>query len=169
MRRVVEVLLAGRVGQEITAVGFSNVLRKIGERPVHVTLKSNGGCFNQAREIYYRLRERQAKHAVSITAVKASSAAAWILLAADERLITRNGTVFVHNVMEQPSGALTPAELRRRADVAEALSSILADIIAERTGLQRDHVVELLDAEPYMNAARALELGIATAISPAIY
>ncbi len=169
MKDTVDILLVGEVGTDITEIAFDKLLRKVGHRPIRVTLRSDGGEFAVANAIYHRMVEVRDRQGLSITAVRALSAGAWILLAADDRRIAKNGTVMIHNVITKRSDCFTPTDLRRRASDLEGISSLMSNTIAERTGLDHSEVFGLMESEAHLNASRALELGFATEICDEIY
>lgn len=170
MLKPATIILTGRVGIGITADHLDRQLRTIGPQPLHITLRSEGGCCIEANRIYHRLREHAAHHLVEITAVEARSAGSWIFLAGDERCIAKNGSVMLHNVLcDSLSQPQTPTQLRERAASLEAMTSLIGDIYHERTGLDRERVFSLMESEVTMNAARAVELGFAHSITDPIY
>lgn len=165
------VLLVGEVGTTITAAGMDRILRQAGPRPLDITLRSAGGCAMHANTIFHRLREHANQYPVTITAADALSAGAWILLAGDRRIIAKNATVMVHNVLagETVNRYATPTQLRETASTLDGMTALLGDIIADRTGLERARCFELMESECHLNAARAIELGFAHEICDPIY
>lgn len=163
-------LLIGRVGDAITAGGVEAALRQIKAQPLRITLHSEGGDFIEASRIYARLREHAEHQPVSITAIRAQSAGAWILTAADHRVIARNGEVLLHNVCDVSSGqSMTPGALRERAAALEGMAAIMGDILADRTGIARERIFELMENETTLNAAGAVSSGFAHEICDPIY
>lgn len=164
-----KILLVGKVGIDFTAAHVDRALRAVGSRPVEVIIRSGGGDFREGNQIRLRLCELQETQRLAIVASQALSAALWIFLAADRRIVAKNGVLMIHSVADTASGPRSATQLRTAAAALEAVSSVMMETIATRTGQPPEKIFELMENEAHLNASRALELGFATSICGPIY
>lgn len=106
-------------------------------------------------------------HVTILVYGSAMSMGSWILQAADERVMTPNATLMIHNISDDYTGSLT--ELRARHKESERLTAIM-----EETYLAKMRVVDpkaslaklraMLASESYVTAQEAVRLGLADRI-----
>lgn len=131
---------------------------------INVRINSGGGDAYDGLAIYNLLAQHKARVVVEIDGL-AASAASLIAMAGDEIRMSEAALMMVHNPWSCAVGEAK--DFREKAEQLDKLRDALANIYIRRTGLSRERVIELLDAETWMNADEAVELGFATDVTPA--
>jgi ATP-dependent Clp endopeptidase proteolytic subunit ClpP len=126
---------------------------------VEVEINSPGGSVMEGTRIYNALREMSARGVTVETTVNglAASMGSVILMAGDKRKMTKVSQIMIHEASTTAWG--DSRAMKRNADLLESISSEIADIYAERTGGDKDAIRNLMYAETWMNADKAIELG----------
>jgi len=147
-------------GDEVTPQAFKNDLLA-GTGDVTVWINSPGGDVFAASAMYNMLMEYEGKVTVKIDAL-AASAASVVAMAGDEVCMSPVSMLMVHN---PATIAIGDGEemLRAKALLDEVKESIL-NAYAKKTGLSRTKLSHMMDAESWMNAHKAVELGFADKI-----
>lgn len=131
---------------------------------INVRINSGGGDAYDGIAIYNLLVAHKAKVVVDIDGL-AASAASLIAMAGDEIRMSESALMMIHNPWTFTIG--DAADLREKADQLDKLRDALANAYIQRSGLPREKVIELLDAETWFNADEAVELGFATHVTAA--
>lgn len=157
---VVEGVISGELwwGDEFTPDMVRDEIAKANGNPIRIIINSPGGeCFAGAA-IYNALREYKGRKTVRVDGVAASMASV-IAMVGDEIYMSPGSTMMIH----RPSvGAWGNVEdLKKAINMLEALEETIIPIYEQRTGLSKDEVFALLDAETWMSAEKAVELGFA--------
>ncbi|MBH7792416.1 Clp protease ClpP, partial [Clostridioides difficile] len=135
-------------GEGVTAKRIAGALRAIGsDVDVTVNINSPGGDVFEGLAIYNLLREHKGKVTVNIIGL-AASAASFIAMAGDEIRIGRAAFLMIHNAWLIAMGNRN--DLREIADWLEPFDMTLADIYAQRTGIDIDDIVKQMDAETWI-------------------
>ena len=132
------------------------------EGDIVIYLNSPGGNIFSAAEIYTMLKEYSGKVTVRIASY-AASAATIIAMAGDSVEVSPLAIMCIHN----PWLDYVFGEEKDMIQAAEYLADLKENIInayAQKTGLPREKISELMDAETYMNAKKAVELHFADKI-----
>jgi ATP-dependent Clp endopeptidase proteolytic subunit ClpP len=131
-----------------------------------ITLRVNsaGGDVFDGFAIYNLLNEHPA-HVVAHVDALAASMASVIVMAADEIHIAPNAMLMIHNPWTMAMG--DAEDLRAGAELLDKLRGQIADAYVARTGLERDEVLALMDAETWMTAAEAKERGFVDVVKSA--
>lgn len=139
-----------------------DAIKGLDTQEISVYIDSYGGSVAAGWGIYNALRQHPAKvktYGVGFVA----SAALYPFLAGDERYASTLSAYYMHEAWTSASGYAD--ELRRAADQIKSLTDIGVNAFAERAGMERDKVLELMHEETWLTPEAALELGIATAIT----
>ena len=147
-------------GDEVTPAIFREELHAA-EGDVVLWINSPGGDCFAAAQIYNMLMDYPGKVAVKIDGL-AASAASVIAVAGSTVEISPVGMVMIHNPMTISIGDVQEME-RAIALLAEVKESII-NAYEIKTGLPRAKISRFMDAETWMNAKKAVELGFADAI-----
>lgn len=142
----------------VTSKRISAALRKIGNRPVTVNINSPGGDFFEGLAIYNMLREHPAEVTVNILGL-AASAAAIIAMAGDTVKIGRAAFLMIHNGWVVAVG--NKADLRAIADWMEPFDEAQADVLAARSGMKKNKIIDMLDKESWISGQKAVDDGFA--------
>jgi len=170
--KVGEVLLYGTFanmswwGDEVTPKQFREDLKALGDiDELRVFVNSGGGDVFAGQAIHSIIKRHSAATKIGYVDGLAASAASLPLMACDVIRMPRNAMMMVHNPMTWGYGNAT--ELRRMADDLDKIREPMISAYEDKTGLARERISELLDAETWMNAEEAVELGFADEVDEA--
>ena len=125
---------------------------------ITVRINSWGGVVSDGVAIHNALKNHKGKVTVQVDGI-AASAASVIAMAGDEIIVPENSTLMVHNASSITIG--TKADHFKQAEVLDKFDGQLAGIFAERTGLSKDGVSMLMNAETWMTGSEAVAKGFA--------
>lgn len=145
--------------RETVARDFRQQLARCGD--VTVYINSPGGDVFAGAEIYTALREHKGKVTVKIAAI-AASAASVIAMAGDEVLMSPVAYMMIHDPWTYAMG--NAREMEHQAQVLREIGEGLIAAYTAKTGKSRDEIADLLAAETYMSAERAVLEGFADGI-----
>lgn len=126
-----------------------------GER-AEVEINSGGGEIFAASEIYTALRNYAGGVIVRIVGLAASAAS--IIAMAGESEMTPTGMMMVHNVQTKASGDYRQME-HTAGTLRDANHAIISAYVA-KTGRPEAEIAAMMDAETWITAERAVELGL---------
>lgn len=161
-----ELVIDGTIAEEswwdddVTPELFRQEL-EAGTGPVTVWINSPGGDCFAASQIYTMLREYAGKVTVKIDGI-AASAASVIAMAGDEVLMAPTALMMIHNPATAAFG--DTAEMQKAIEMLEEVKESIINAYELKTGMQRAKISRLMDAETWMNARKAQELGFADGI-----
>jgi ATP-dependent protease ClpP protease subunit len=149
-----EGITAKTVKQQIDAAGpFTTIA---------VRINSPGGDAFEGVAIFNLLRAQGKPIAVFIDGI-AASAASVIAMAGDTRVMGSGAMLMIHNAWSSCIGYAE--DMRKMADTLDKVSASVAETYISRAGLTAEKAKELMDAESWLSASSALELGLATGIA----
>ncbi|WML29069.1 Clp protease ClpP [Neobacillus sp. OS1-32] len=147
-------------GDEVTPKMFKDELLA-GTGDITVWINSPGGDVFAAAQIYNMLMEYTGKVNVKIDGL-AASAASVIAMASGDVYMSPVSMLMIHNPSTIAIGD-SEEMLRAKALLDEVKESII-NAYELKTGLSRTKLSHLMDAESWMNANKAIELGFADKI-----
>lgn len=164
-----EIILYAGIGQDfwgdgsmVSAKQFSEELKKLDPSVNEIVLRINspGGDVFDGVAIYNRLKQHKAKVTVYIDGL-AASIASIIALAGDEIYIGEGALYMVHLPWTFAMGNRMDLDntVSRLMDVEEQMISIYS----KKSGLDRQEIKSLLEAETWMGADEAIDKGFVTA------
>lgn len=157
-----DLIIYGDIGYEVTAVGVSAELARMGAvDEIYIRINSFGGDAFDGMAIFQRLSEHRAKKIVHIDGI-AASAASVIAMAGDEIMIARGGFFIIHDAWIGVVG--NAAKLRAAADRSDALSGQMAGIYVRKSGASMDEVRAWMAEEKWFDSENAVAAGFATSI-----
>ncbi len=166
-----ELLLYGEIsdsswwGDEVTPKQFKKDLDALGDiSELRVYINSPGGNVFAGQTIYSILKRYQAQVNVYVDGL-AASAASVVAMAGDRIIMPRNAMMVIHNPWTVVAGDAN--ELLEVADALDKVRDTMIAVYEERTGLKKDQIVEMLDAETWLTAEEAVEMGFADEIEEA--
>lgn len=146
-------------GDEITPKQFKTELDALGDvNELSVFINSDGGDVFAGQAIHSMLKRHTAKVTVYIDGLAASIASV-IAMAGDTIIMPRNAMMMVHNPWTIAMG--NAGDFRKMADDLDQARESMVVTYESKTGLPRDKIIELLDAETWMTADEAVNLGFA--------
>ena len=147
-------------GDEVTPQMFRSELNSA-EGDIDLWINSPGGDCYAAAQIYNMLMEYKGNVTVKIDGI-AASAASVVAMAGSTVEISPLGMLMIHNPMTVSIGDTYEME-RTITFLAEIKESII-NAYELKTGLSRAKISRLMDAETWMNAKKAVELGFADSV-----
>lgn len=145
-------------GEGVTAKRVAAALRSIGKNAVTVNINSPGGDMFEGLAIYNLLREHPAEVTVRVMGM-AASAASIIAMAADRLEMGLGSFLMIHNSWGGVVG--NQHDMREAAETFAEFDAAMADIYAARTGMKVGEIAGLMDAETWLRAEKAMDMGFA--------
>lgn len=124
--------------------------------PLDIEINSPGGYVNAGTEIYTMLLTHKGEVNITIGS-QAASIASVIAMAGKRVAISPAGKMMIHNVSGQGGG-----DYRDMADYSDFLfknNEMLANTYVLKTGKPKQELLDMMNAETWMNADEALENG----------
>lgn len=154
----VEVLVYDQIGfWGITAEEFVREIKATEATVIHLRIDSPGGDVFMARAMKTALEQHSAKVIAHVDGL-AASAASYLMLGADEVQIAQGAFVMIHNAW-----SITLGDHRDHSASANMLDKIDGSIrtdYAAKSGKSVEDFRELMNAETWLDADEALELGL---------
>lgn len=132
-----------------------------GSGDITVWINSPGGDCVAAAQIYNMLREYDGNVTVKIDGI-AASAASVIAMAGNKVLMSPVSMMMIHNPMTIAFG--DSGEMQKAIDMLAGVKDSIINAYELKTGLSRTRLSHLMDAETWMDANKAIELGFADEI-----
>lgn len=135
------------------------------EKPITLYISSPGGEVTSGLAVYDYIRMMKSK-VITVCIGTAASMGAILFLAGDERKMLPHTKIMIHDPSygNASMGGMKPLEIRDRLDDLMQSRKILAEIIAERSGMNLKKVYEKTRRDSFLNAKEAIKIGIATEI-----
>jgi ATP-dependent protease ClpP protease subunit len=166
-----ELLLYGPIGadngmgwlfDEVTPRKFREELDALGGvSELRVFLNSEGGDVFAGQAIHSMLRRHPAQVRVFVDGL-AASIASLVAMAGDKVIMPRNAMMMIHNPWTIGIG--DAIEFRELADSLDKIREGMVASYQSKTGMERKELLRLLNAETWMTAAEAVEMGFADEI-----
>lgn len=166
-----ELLLYGPIGpddgmgwlfDEVTPKQFRADLDALGAiEELRVYINSPGGDVFAGQAIYSMLTRHPAHVTVHVDGLAASIASV-VAMAGDTVIMPRNAMMMVHNPWT--FGVGDAREFRKLAETLDQIRESMLAVYESKTGLERPRLLGLLNAETWMTAEEALDLGFADQI-----
>ena len=128
---------------------------------ITVWINSPGGDCVAAAQIYNMLMDYPGNVTVKIDGI-AASAASVIAMAGTTVLMSPVSMLMIHNPMTVAFG--NSAEMQRAIEMLASVKDSIINAYEIKTGLTRAKLSHLMDAETWMDANKAVELGFADGI-----
>ena len=132
-----------------------------GSGDITVWINSPGGDCVAAAQIYNMLMDYKGDVTVKIDGI-AASAASVIAMAGTKVLISPVGMMMIHNPATIAWG--DSAEMQKAIEMLGSVKDSIINAYEIKTGLSRTKLSHLMDAETWMDAHKAVELGFADGI-----
>ena len=145
---------------DITPQLFKDELMS-GNGDITVWINSPGGDCVAAAQIYNMLMDYKGNVTVKIDGI-AASAASVIAMAGTKVLMSPVSMLMIHNPMTVAMG--DTAEMKKAIEMLASVKESIINAYEIKTGLSRAKLSHLMDAETWMDATKAMELGFADEI-----
>jgi len=147
-------------GDEVTPEIFRGELNA-GKGPVSVWINSPGGDVFAAAQIYNMLMDYPYDVTVMIDGL-AASAASVIAMAGTKVQMSPVAMMMIHNPATIAIG--DTEEMKKAIKMLDEVKESIMNAYEIKSGLSRDRISRLMDAETWFNAKKAVELGFADEI-----
>ncbi len=164
--KTAELLLYGDIGSyegwnDVTAKEFAHDLAELGDVDViNLRINSVGGDVFAGQAIHSMLKRNKATINVYVDGLAASIASV-VAMAGNNIYMPSNSMMMIHHPWSGCWGNAT--EFRKAADDLDKIAESIIVTYQEKTGLEREKIIEIMDNETWLTAAEAVELGFATA------
>lgn len=160
-----ELLLYGVIGDDFDGLDsktFLTSLQQMGD--VTVRINSGGGFVDEGIAIYNALLQHEGNVTVKVDAIAASMASV-IAMAGDTVQMAENALLMIHN----PWGLVIgdARDMRHEADVLDKMRESLVKAYQRHSGLDRERLIEMMDAETWLDAEEAIDAGLVEEIGDA--
>lgn len=142
-------------GDDVTPAAFKDELQS-DDGPITVWINSPGGDCVAAAQIYNMLMDYPADVTVVIDGI-AASAASVIAMAGTTVRMSPVSLMMIHNPLTVAMG--DSEEMHRAIQMLDEVKESIINAYEIKTGMSRTKLAHLMDAETWMNARKALELG----------
>ena len=147
-------------GDEVTPKAFKDDLNA-GSGDIVIWLNSPGGDCVAASQIYSMLVDYPHKVTVKIDGM-AASAASVIAMAGAPVLMAPTAMMMVHNPLTVAIG--DSEEMQKAVEMLKEFKESIINAYELKTSLSRAKISNIMDAETWMNANKAIELGFADGV-----
>ena len=131
------------------------------DRDIVVWINSPGGDVIAGAQIYNMLLEYPDHVTVKIDGI-AASAASVIAMAGDTIYMSPVSMMMIHNPMTVAIG--DHVEMEKAKEMLASFKESIINAYEKKTGLSRQHLSELMDAETWMDVGKAMELGFCDSV-----
>lgn len=145
---------------DITPAAFKHELLSA-EGDITIWLNSPGGDCVAASQIYAMLMDYKGNVTIKIDGI-AASAASVVAMAGTEVLMAPTALMMVHNPLTIAIG--DSEEMKKTIGMLDEVKESIINAYEIRTGMSRTKLSHLMDAETWMSANKAIELGFADGV-----
>lgn len=163
-----ELLLYGDIssstwwGDEVTPKQFKQDLDALGDiSTLNIYINSGGGDVFAGQAIYSMLKRHKATKKVYVDGLAASIASV-IAMVGDVVYMPQNAMMMIHKAWTFGLGNAN--DFRKLADDMDKIDESILVTYETKTGLDKDKIIEMVNAETWMTAAEAVALGFADEI-----
>lgn len=153
------ITMRGGIGDfenHISADDFLSALSEHAGEDVTILLDSEGGSVTDGLSIYNAIMQYSGNITVHIDAICASIATV-IACAADRVVMNSNAKFMIHRAWTVAMG--NSVEFRSMADILELMDADIASAYGDKTDLPEDELLGMMEAETWMSAEQAYDLG----------
>lgn len=168
---MVDIYVYGDIGESlwgddssVSASGFAKQLRDADGDDVTIHVNSVGGNVFDANTMSELVRAYKGRTTTSIEGI-AASAASFFALTADSVVMNPSALLMIHNPYTSCYG--NADEMRKTADMLDKVRSTITGQYVRKTGMDESEVEKMMDAETWLDATEALDLGFVDSISDA--
>lgn len=123
-----------------------------------ISINSNGGDVFAASEIYTELKQYTGNVTISVTGI-AASAASVISMAADTLKMSPTAQIMIHNAASTIQG--DTHDMQHESGVLNNVNNSIANAYVNKTGMDKQELLNLMDNETWLTAEQAKNYGFA--------
>lgn len=133
---------------------------------IEVPISSVGGFVFDGWRIYNALISAKARGCKIVTKGEGivASIASIIFMAGDDRIVSQANLLMIHKPTICPwyFDSMNADDLQREADALNQIQAVINDIYQTNTGLEKDVIDSMINAETYITPSECVTLGFAT-------
>ena len=148
---------------DVTAMDIIQKLQSVTAKNIDVYINSYGGEVAQGIAIYNALKRHTAKVTTYVDGF-ACSIASVIAMAGDVRKMYSNSLLMIHNAWTFACGNVS--ELEKAAEDLKVINEATKKAYLEVVNISENELTAMLDAETWITAEKAVEMGFATEVIP---
>lgn len=142
-------------------VSFADAMKEVGEfQPLDIYINSPGGSVFAAMSIYNLIARHKGAVTVHVSGI-AASAATIITSVPNGRVIMPLGSMMLVHPVRATIGSSTAEQLQEAGKNLEKVRDSVIDIYEQKTGLDRERLLSMMQKESFLTAGEAVELGFA--------
>ena len=143
---------------------FRSQLNAVEAKTYNVYINSPGGLVTDAMAIHDLLVEMQGKGKTVNTVGRGivASAATYILMSGNNSRMSKNSWFMIHNVSGFAYGDVN--EVERQAATLRKFNDATRDFYADATGIRKEDITKMMNAETWLTADEAKEKGFITEV-----
>lgn len=162
---VTDIYIMDTIGQDYWGDGISGEtfikdLVKVTTDTINFWVNCPGGNVFEANSIFNAIKRHPAKNKIMHITGMAASAASYIIMACDERIIYDGGVIMVHLPSCISYG--NKNELHKTIDVLETIQNEMVQVYKTQLSLSEEEIDNLLEAETWIGSNKAVEMGFCT-------
>ena len=150
----------------VNAKSLINKIKALGNvQNITLRINSVGGDVFEAQAMYSYLKSHPANITVRIDGL-AASAASLIAMVGNKVIMPSNALMMIHN----PAGGVwgEAEDMRDTAEILDKIRDTIANVYIAKTGLEREKVITMMDAETWMTATEAHDLKFCDEVTEAV-
>lgn len=145
-------------GGGITTKDIEDQLDNSGNRPLNIYINSYGGEVFEGFAIYNILKRYTGYKTVYVDGIAASIASV-ISMAGDKIVMNEASMMMIHNASGVCFG--NAEDMKKVVQALEEINDVIKTVYINRTGIEEDKLIELMNNETFMSAKECVELGFA--------
>lgn len=156
----------GKEGSEVTPNDFQEKLNAVTTKNITIRMNSGGGEVTAANAIAVAIQEakKAGKHIVCKVVGMCASAAVQIAVSCNEVIAHESALFMIHNPKAFLWGYHECRDLKPIDNMLTAVKNSILNYYDKKTGLSREELSALMDAETYMDGREAVEKGFADSL-----
>ncbi|WP_299582071.1 head maturation protease, ClpP-related [uncultured Microbulbifer sp.] len=142
----------------VEAKAFIDELKALDADEIDLRLNTPGGSVFEGNAIYNALKRHKAKITTYIDGLAASMGSI-IALAGEKVIMADNAMYMIHNPWTTAYG--DSRELRKTAETLDKLRSSMLNDYHQKTGIEKEELIAMLDGETWLTASECVDKGFA--------
>lgn len=156
----------GEEGTQVTPSDFQEKLNAVTTKNITIRMNSGGGEVTAANVIAVAIQEarKAGKHIVCKIIGMCASAAVQIAISCDEVIAHESALMMIHNPKCFMFDYYESKDLHSADSMLTAVKNGILNYYEKKTGMSRDELSALMDAETYMDGREAVDKGFADSL-----
>lgn len=146
---------------DVSSYSLAKQIEALDVGRINVFINSYGGEVAEGLAIYNQLRRHKAQVTTYCEGF-ACSAASVVFMAGEERVMSDASLLMIHNAWMWVAG--DPNKLRKAADDLTTINEASIKAYMAHVNISEDELRAMMDAETWLSAGQALEMGFATRV-----